>query len=124
MSSRIGAAVPADSTEVRARLVEALSLDLVGPRPGHDLAEEQLPGWIRPANWYLTGFLIPSGSPPQKSADADEDDDLGEIPETAGLPEESTEDRKAAKKSFARGPKLKELFQEAQKIEELIYHEY
>jgi hypothetical protein len=34
------------------------------------------------------------------SADADEDDDLGAIPETAGLAEESNEERKAAKKGF------------------------
>ena len=91
---------PATSLDVRDRLVEALKLDLVGPWAGHVLAEERLPGWVRPSNWYLTGFLIPSGTPPDKSADADEDDDLGEIPESAGLAEESSEDRKAAKKGF------------------------
>ena len=86
---------------MRARLVEALKLDLVGPWAGHALAEERLPGWVRPSNWYLTGFLIPSGTPPEKSADADEDDDMGsEVPESAGLAEESNEERKAAKKGF------------------------
>ncbi|NWG14816.1 MAG: helicase, partial [Acidobacteria bacterium] len=89
---------PADSLEVRARLVEALKLDLVGPWAGHALAEERLPVWVRPSNWYLTGFLIPSGSPPDRSADADEDDDVGIVPDSAGLAEESTEERKAAKK--------------------------
>ena len=49
---------PADSFEVRERLVEALNLDLIGPRAGHDLASERLPGWVRPSNRYLTGFLI------------------------------------------------------------------
>ncbi|MCH7810856.1 MAG: helicase, partial [Chloroflexi bacterium] len=93
-------AVPATSLEVRERLVEALKLDLVGPWAGHALAEERFHGWKRPSNEYLTGFLIPSGTPPEKSADADEDDDLGEIPESAGLPEESNEERKAAKKGF------------------------
>jgi hypothetical protein len=92
--------MPASSLEVRARLVEALKLDLVGPWAGHALAEERLPGWIRPSNWYLTGFLIPSGTAPEKSADADENDDLGEIPDKAGLAEESNEERKAAKKGF------------------------
>src|SRR3990170_8283949 len=93
---------PADmnSSDVRARLVEALKLDLVGPWAGHAFAEERLPGWVRPSNWYLTGFLIPSGSPPDKSADADEDDDFELVPESAGLAEESTEERKAAKKGF------------------------
>src|SRR5664280_381808 len=91
----------ADSLEVRTRLVEALKLDLVGPWAGHVLAEERLQGWVRPSNWYLTGFLIPSGTAPEKSADADEDDDMeSEIPEKVGLAEESNEERKSAKKGF------------------------
>ena len=47
---------PAD---VRSRLREALELDLIGPGAGHPLADERLPGWVRPSNWYLTGFLVP-----------------------------------------------------------------
>lgn len=85
---------------VREQLVEALRLDLIGPWAGHALAEEQLPGRMRPSNWYLTGFLIPSGTPPEKSADADEDDDFELVPASAGLAEESNEERKAAKKGF------------------------
>ena len=100
MNGPADAPAPVSSLAVRERLVEALSLDLVGPWTDHALAEERLPGWVRPSNWYLTGFLIPSGTPPEKSADADEDDDLGEIPESAGLAEESNEERKAAKKGF------------------------
>lgn len=91
---------PTTSLEVRERLIEALRLDLVGPGHGDDLAEERLPGWVRPSNWYLTGFLIPSGAPPEQSADPDEDEDFGEVPEDAGLPEESSEERRAAKKAF------------------------
>ena len=101
MSTDADPAVPQDSLEVRQRLVEALELDLVGPWAGHALAEERLPGWIRPSNWYLTGFLIPSGTPPERSSDPDEDDDMGgEVPESAGLAEESSEERKAAKKGY------------------------
>ena len=92
--------VPADSREVRARLVEALRLDLVGPWAGHELEAEQLPGRERPSNWYVAGFLIPTGSPPDRSADADEDDDLDTVPESAGLAEESNDERKAARKAF------------------------
>jgi hypothetical protein len=92
---------PSSSLEVRERLVEALELDLVGPWAGYAFAAERLPGWVRPSTWYLTGFLIPSGTPPEKSADADEDDDMGsEVPESAGLAEESNDERKAAKKGF------------------------
>jgi hypothetical protein len=91
---------PITSLEVRERLVDALKLDLVGPWAGHALSDEQLPGWVRPSNWYLAGFLIPSGMSPEKSGDADEDDDIDVTPEMAGLGEESNEERKAAKKGF------------------------
>ena len=92
---------PGSSLDVRERLIEALNLDLVGPWADHPLADECLPGWIRPSNWYLTGFLIPSGSAAENSADPDEDDDMdGEVPESAGLAEESSEERKAAKKGY------------------------
>ena len=88
------------SLEVRERLVEALKLDLIGPCAGHALAEEQLPGHIRPSNWYLAGFLIPAGSPPDESSDPDEDEDLEEVPDDVGLPEENAEERRAAKKAY------------------------
>ena len=91
---------PADSRAVRERLVEALRLDLVGPWAGHELDAEHLPGRERPSNWYVAGFLIPTGTPPERSADADEDDDLDTVPESAGLAEESNDERKAARKAF------------------------
>ena len=94
------AATFTNSFDVRSSLVDTLRLDLVGPCKGHPLANESLPGWVRPSNWYLTGFIIPSGTPPEKRGDADEDDDGGEVPPPGGLPEESNEDRKAAKKAF------------------------
>ena len=92
--------MPATSIEVRRRLVQALELDLIGPRNNDALAAEKLPGWIRPSNWYLTGFLIPSGTLRARAADDDEDDEFDQIPESAGLTEESNDERKAAKKAF------------------------
>jgi hypothetical protein len=100
VTTRAGDSAPTTSLEVRERLVEALELDLVGPWTGHAFAEEKLPGWVRPSNWYLTGFLIPSGTSVGKRADADEDDDVAAISEEAGPVEESSEERKAAKKGF------------------------
>ncbi|MEQ8850952.1 MAG: DISARM system helicase DrmA [Phycisphaerales bacterium] len=88
------------SVEVRDRLIEVLELDLVGPWPGHEYDTERLPGRVRPSNWYLCGFLIPTGTPPEKASDADEEDDFAEVPEQAGLFEESDEERKAAKKAY------------------------
>ena len=89
------------SLEVRERLVHALNLDLVGPWAGHPQEKERLPGWIRPSSWYLTGFLIPSGTAPEQRSSEDEDDELDETPEPeGGLAEESTEERRAAKRAF------------------------
>jgi hypothetical protein len=70
------------------------------PRKRIALANELLPGGVRPSDRYLTGFLVPSGTSPERSAGADEDDDLGYIPESAGLAEENNEARKAAKKGL------------------------
>ena len=88
------------SADVRDQLVNALKLDLVGPWARHEYSDEKIPGWIRPSSWYLSGFLIPSGTPPEQRTDADENDDMDVVPESAGLVEESTEERKAAKKGF------------------------
>ena len=74
------------SLDVRQDLVDALKVDLVGPGTGHELAGERLPANEAPSKSYLTGLLIPPGTPPELSASrADEDDDLDEIPGRAGL---------------------------------------
>ena len=87
--------------DVRSRLREALELDLIGPGAAHPLADERLPGWVRPSNWYLAGFLIPRGAPAEQRADADADDDFDpEVAGEGGLGDDSTEDRRAAKKGF------------------------
>ena len=93
------AARPTEPAEVREEIVRALRLDLVGPWAGHPLADERLPGWVRPSNWYLTGFLVPRGAPVGHRADADVDDEP-EVAGEAGLGDDSTEDRRAAKKGF------------------------
>ena len=90
---------PAESAEVREVIVRALRLDLIGPWASHPLADERLPGWVRPSNWYLTGFLVPRGAPVEQRGDADVDDEP-EVAERAGLGDGSTEDRRAAKKGF------------------------
>ena len=58
-----------------------------------------MPGWVRPSNWYLTGFLVPRGAPVEHRGDADVDDEP-EVAESGGLGDDSTEDRRAAKKGF------------------------
>jgi Helicase conserved C-terminal domain len=91
---------PKSAVDVRAEIVEALGLDLVGPWPGHALSAERLPRNVRPSSWYLTGFLIPTGTAEAERGDEDESDDLDAVPKASGLSEESNEDRKAAKKGY------------------------
>ncbi len=86
--------------DVRDRIVEALELDLVGPWPGHELADERLPGRTRPSNWYLTGFLVPLDTPADESGDIDAEEELAEVQTSAGPVEESAEEPGAAKKGF------------------------
>ena len=66
---------PCDSAEIRARLVDALRLDLIGPRPDDEtLQRERLPQ--APSRWYLTGFLVPSDAPQgQRAQDVEEEID-------------------------------------------------
>ena len=78
-----------------------MRLDLVGPSAGHELATERLPGWVRSSNRLR--HRVPGGfrAAAERCADADEDDDFrAEVPEEAGLSEESSKDREAAKKGF------------------------
>ena len=91
--------VPGTPLEVRERLVEAIELDLVGPWPGHPLAEEMLPGWERPSNWYLTGFLIPARSAEEEAGDVDSDEEIEEAREDEGG-DDGGEDPAAAKRRY------------------------
>ena len=86
----------------RDQLVRALRLDLVGPGADDSLAEELLPGWVRPSNWYLTGFLVPAGAPEEQAADADEEDDLGETPEMPGSPRRTTRTARPRRRATSR----------------------
>jgi hypothetical protein len=60
-----------NSTELRANIVEALRLDLVGPSNDHAFAHELLPQ--SPRRWYLTGFLRPSQAEAEVKASGDEE---------------------------------------------------
>ena len=92
---------PASSEEVRDALTRALRLDLIGPGSGSEYADEALPGWERPSFWYLTGFLVPAGTPVAERADDDADDDFdSEVLDKAGLAEESSQQGKRAKRRF------------------------
>ncbi len=87
------------SASVRDYLVEALRLDLIGPRP-HDeaLQHERLPH--APSRWYLTGFLAPTGAPDaQRAQDAEEELDQPSEP-TQGGDDASAPERGSSKRVF------------------------
>ena len=88
-----------DSAAVRDYLVEALRLDLIGPRPGDDaLRRERLPH--APSRWYLTGFLAPTGAPEAwRAQDAEEELDEPSEP-TQGGDDASTPERGSGKRVF------------------------
>lgn len=67
-----------DSVAVRARLVDILRRDLIGPHPDHDpdLARERLGSTEKPSQWYLAGYIAPA-----------EDEGALEAPDGAGDPD-------------------------------------
>jgi hypothetical protein len=66
------------SADVRASLIDALRLDLIGPRPDHPphalYERELLP--IAPSQWYLTGFLAPFEGAIEDRSDFEADEEL------------------------------------------------
>ncbi|MCZ6691783.1 MAG: DISARM system helicase DrmA [Planctomycetota bacterium] len=91
-----------DAAAVRSRILNALRLDLVGPRPGepdHDAyAEEVLP--LAPSNWYLTGFLVPYEASPQQRSDDDGDDTIDEVNRPVQGDDDNAPEATSARKAF------------------------
>jgi hypothetical protein len=71
------------SVEVRARLVDILRRDLVGPGPqDQDLAREQLSE--NPSRWYLTGFIAPKEDEVEADDPAMQEEDEREAEQELG----------------------------------------
>jgi hypothetical protein len=91
-----------ESAEVRRRILDALCLDLVGPRPdepGHDAyAKEILP--VAPSKWYLTGFLVPHEAPPEQRSDDDGDDSLDQAERPIEGDDDNAPEATSARKAF------------------------
>lgn len=89
----------ATSEQIRARLVEALRLDLVGPANDHPFASELLPE--SPRRWYLTGYLVPTTLPSEKKTEDDGVEDHIDSPAEQSASDDGAEvDRTAAKKGL------------------------
>ena len=86
--------------EVRRRLERVLERDLVGPDHGHPHAEEMLPGWQRPSNWYLTGFLVPVSAGPDESSDADSDEEIDAAPDAEAATDDAGAEQTTGRRNY------------------------
>ncbi len=86
----------------RSRILDALRLDLVGPRPGKPshaaYGEEVLPE--APSKWYLTGFLVPYEARPEERRDDDADDILDQAERPVEGDDDTTPEAASARKAF------------------------
>lgn len=86
------------SPEARAKLIEALTLDLVGPWPGHAFAHELLPE--PPNRWYLTGYIVPEEAPLEHKTDADSGEEIDAESKHGGTDDTNLPDKAAAAPSL------------------------
>jgi len=93
-----GSGVPQASVQIRAELVRALELDLVGPGPGDALAEEVLPQ--APSRWYLTGFLVPLDAPPEERSDETNQESLDALTDAGGTDDAAPPEPAAARRAY------------------------
>lgn len=86
------------SPEARAKIVEALRLDLVGPWPGHAFEHELLPE--NPTRWYLTGYLVPEAAPVEHRSDVESKEEVDAAGDGGGADDSATPDKQAAPPSL------------------------
>src|SRR5713226_10231278 len=86
------------SAEIRADLVRALKLDLIGPEPGSQHESEVLP--YPPTRWYLTGFLVPYEAPESQRRDAVSDEQIDLAGSTGGTDDDERPERASGRKVF------------------------
>lgn len=91
--------IPTSSAEVRSHLIDALQLDLVGPRPEDiERAEEIIDQ--APSKWYLTGFLVPHGAPIEQRGDDTGNDELDLVGAVKAGDDENIPEKAFARKAF------------------------
>lgn len=83
---------------VRSTLVDALQLDLIGPDGSLGAPKEVLPQ--TPSRWYLTGFLVPLDADEEQRSDPTSNDELDQAAEPAGLDDDETPEKPAARRSY------------------------
>lgn len=83
---------------VRKQLVDALSLDLVGPDRGLGTPDEALSQ--APSRWYLTGFLVPIDADETQKAEETSSEELDEVGDAKGLDDATTPEPAAARRAY------------------------
>lgn len=85
------------SLQVREGVVDALGLDLVGPKPGAKHESETLP--MAPSKWYLTGYLVPFMAPESQRREVTADDEL-DLVGSVGVDDDTPPERASGRKVF------------------------
>jgi len=83
--------------EVRRNLINALQIDLIGPTGPLGNHNEILPQ--TPSRWYLTGFLLPTEADESQRCDPTSDDELDQAAEPAGIDDDDSPEKPAARRS-------------------------
>ena len=91
-------ASPMNSVEVRAKLVDALGLDLVGPAENLGDASEGLPQ--APSRWYLTGFLAPLEGSREQRTDESSTEELDQASDGGGTDDDVAPEPAAARQRY------------------------
>lgn len=86
------------SVEVRRQLVQALQLDLIGPRAEIGDPNEVLPQ--RPSSWYLTGFLVPLDADESQRGEETSDEQVDEVSDAGGLDDATPPEPAAARRKY------------------------
>ncbi|MCP4814246.1 MAG: helicase, partial [Planctomycetaceae bacterium] len=84
--------------DVRAQLIDALNLDLVGPTGDRGDRDERLSQ--APSRWYLTGLLVPNEANETQKLDPTSIEELDQAAEPVGVDDSSSADSVASKKTF------------------------
>src|SRR5215470_10441886 len=87
-----------NSVQVRAKLVEALRLDLIGPSDSLGSVKDVLPQ--SPSRWYLTGFLVPLDAAPEDKRDETANDEVDQAGETGGTDDDTAPERPAVRARY------------------------
>jgi hypothetical protein len=86
------------SAQARAKLVEALELDLIGPSNGHPFERELLPR--SPRTWYLTGVLVPVDAKVEAHEDPAHDEEIDAVSEDRPTDDGGTPDKAPKRRGY------------------------